>query len=200
MDNFQEFYPISVKILKSQRVNRTTRSNKGTKRNVCPPTFFILSKLHIARDETSEHRSAMISKLSRICLTISCSIEIRFDLAKIVEQDYSILQAQRYIRRYFSFFLFLHSNLWHPRRHSCKNSSKCKNRMLNRFVREICVYFFYLYSKCIRVFFFSFSFFVYTCLCSMYLCISFDECIKDIRMTGLKDLHHAPAQHLQNSR
>lgn len=76
---------------------------------------------------------------------------------------------------------------------TCKNSSKCKNRMLNRFVREICVYFFYLYSKCIRVFFFSFSFFVYTCLCSMYLCISFDECIKDIRMTGLKDLHHAPA-------
>lgn len=56
----KNFILLSMKMLKPQRVNRTTRSNKGTKRNVCPPTFFILSKLHIARDETSEHRSAMI--------------------------------------------------------------------------------------------------------------------------------------------
>lgn len=163
-----------MKMLKPQRVNRTTRSNKGTKRNVCPPTFFILSKLHIARDETSEHRSAMIFEtVSNLFNDFLLDRDpIRSGKNRRAGLLYS-LGSEVCTKIFLFFFLFLHSNLWHPRRYSCKNSSKCKNRMLNRFVREICVYFFYLYSKCIRVCFFLSFFFLYICvLCSMYLCIS----------------------------
>ena len=83
------------------------------------------------------------------------------------------LGSEVYTKIFFLFFFFI--RIFFASKKILVQKLECKNRMLNRFVREICVYFFYLYSKCIRVcfflsFFFFFFFFCIYCVC--VLCIS----------------------------